>query len=146
MSRMLAVALATAALAAGCATPPANLDVSLQRPTEAGRFIVALQPPPTPPAINQLHAWTVKVATPEGAPVTKASIAVDGGMPQHGHGLPTRPRVTRELGDGSYLVEGMKFSMSGWWEIRLAIDTAAGSDRVTFNTVMRQPAVQRVAP
>jgi hypothetical protein len=23
-------------------------------------------------------------------------------MPQHGHGLPTRPRVTRHLGDGMY--------------------------------------------
>src|SRR4249920_3274177 len=32
----------------------------------------------------------------------------DGGMPQHGHGLPTRPVVSRELADGTYLMEGMK--------------------------------------
>ena len=47
-------------------------------------------------------------------------------MPQHGHGLPTRPQVTRELADGTYLIEGMKFSMTGWWEIKLAIDSPAG--------------------
>ena len=69
----------------------------------------------------------------------QARIAVDGGMPQHGHGLPTRPRVTRELGDGSYLLEGMKFSMTGWWEIKLAIDAAEGTDKVTFNTVVQSP-------
>ena len=44
-----------------------------------------------------------------------AAITVDGGMPQHGHGFPTRPRVTRDLDDGTYLLEGMKFSMTGWW-------------------------------
>ena len=60
-------------------------------------------------------------------------------MPQHGHGLPTRPQVTRESIDGTYLLEGMKFSMSGWWEIKLAIQSAEGSDNVTFNTVVAEP-------
>ena len=54
-------------------------------------------------------------------------------MPQHGHGLPTRPRVTRNLGDGVYEIEGVRFNMGGWWELKLAIDSAAGADSVTFN-------------
>jgi hypothetical protein len=89
-----------------------------------------------------LHAWQVKVklTSPAGAPVTHAHIQVDGGMPQHGHGLPTWPQVTRELPDGGYLIEGMKFSMSGWWEIKLAID---GADRVTFTTVAAEPGANR---
>jgi hypothetical protein len=70
--------------------------------------------------------------------VAQARIQVDGGMPQHGHGLPTKPQVTRELPDGGYLIEGMKFSMTGWWEIKLAIDGPAGADRVTFNTVVAE--------
>jgi hypothetical protein len=141
MSRALSVALSTLVLASGCATAPADLDLSLQRPSDAGRFVVVLQPPEMPPAINQIHAWTVKVATPAGVPVTQARIAVDGGMPQHRHGLPTRPQVTTELGDGRYLMEGVKFSMTGWWQIKLAIQAAEGADRVTFNTVVRKPAV-----
>jgi len=121
---------------AACAAPPSDLDVSLKRPTDAGKFIVTLQPPQAAPAINQIHSWTVNVATPAGVPVQGARISVDGGMPQHGHGLPTRPRVTRELGNGDYLMEGMKFSMTGWWEIKLGIEAAGAADRVTFNRVI----------
>jgi hypothetical protein len=131
--------LAVVAAIAGCSTPPANLDLSLDKPTAAGVYRVALVPPPQPPAINQLHSWRVKLATADGAPVTHARFAVDGGMPQHGHGLPTQPRVTRELEAGTYQLDGMKFSMTGWWELKLAIDAAGGPDKVTFNTVVDHP-------
>src|SRR5262249_8990627 len=136
-----AVIASIAALAtiAACSTPPANLDLSLDRTSAAGTYRVALQPPATMPAINQMHSWQVHLATPDGTPVHDAAIAVDGGMPQHGHGLPTRPRVTRELQDGTYVLEGMKFSMTGWWEVKLAIQGPLGADRVTFNTVVGQP-------
>lgn len=139
---VLSISVALVALAASGCAAPADLDVSLKRPTDEGRFVVALQPPAAAPAINQIHSWTINVATPNGVPVRHAHIAVDGGMPQHGHGLPTRPRVTRELGDGSYLMEGMKFSMTGWWEIKLAIDTPEGADKVTFNTVVQTPEIR----
>jgi hypothetical protein len=44
--------------------------------------------------------------------------------------------VTQALGDGQYLIEGMKFNMPGWWEIDLAIEGPAGVDTVTFNLVL----------
>ncbi|MBL0420608.1 FixH family protein [Ramlibacter sp. AW1] len=138
MTRVLSplATLATSALIAACGTPPANLDLSLDKASAAGTYRVALQAPGKPPAINQLHAWTVKLAAADGHPVPQARFRVDGGMPQHGHGLPTQPRVTRELEPGTYLIEGMKFNMPGWWEIKLAVDAAPGSDQVTFNTVV----------
>ena len=37
----------------------------------------------------------------------------------------------------------MKFSMTGWWEVKLAIQGTPGSDQVTFNTVVSQPPLQR---
>jgi hypothetical protein len=40
-------------------------------------------------------------------------------------------------------MEGMKFSMTGWWEIKLAIQGPAGDDRVTFNTVVDHPSAKR---
>lgn len=127
---------AIAAVLSGCATPPANLDLALEKPSASGRYAVALVPPPVTPAINQLHSWTVKLADASGTPVTGAMVTVGGGMPQHGHGFPTKPRVTRELEDGTYLVEGMKFSMPGWWDIKFDIHGAEGEDKVTFNTVV----------
>ncbi len=140
MNRSIVTALTLAALAAttGCMSPPKDLDLALTRPSIEGRYVVTLQPPAKPAAINQLHAWQVKLATPAGTPVAHARIQVDGGMPQHGHGLPTKPQVTRELPDGGYLIQGMKFSMTGWWEIKLAIDGPAGADSVTFNTVVAE--------
>ncbi|MFN3305346.1 MAG: FixH family protein [Roseateles sp.] len=120
--------------------PPKDLDLALTRTSAEGRYVVTLMPPPRPAAINQLHGWQLRLTTAAGAPVAQARIRVDGGMPQHGHGLPTRPQVTRELADGVYVIKGMKFSMTGWWEIKLALDGPAGADRVTFNTVVAAPA------
>jgi hypothetical protein len=82
-----AAALASTLLLAACAAP-SNLDLSLQHPSTQGKFVVRMEPPASGPAINQLHAWQVKVSAPDGAPVSKAAIAFDGGMPQHGHGFP----------------------------------------------------------
>ncbi len=129
---------------AGCMTPPADLDLTLKHATAGGKYVVTLQPPAVAPAINQMHSWGVRVSTPAGQPVSAARIAVDGGMPQHGHGLPTRPQVRPAADEGAYLLEGMKFSMTGWWEIKLAIQTPDGTaDKVTFNTVVANPAATR---
>ena len=139
MKRFISITLTLAAAAmAGCMSATSDLDLSLSRPTADGKFVVTLQPPATPAAINQLHTWKVQLASQAGAPIAHARIKVDGGMPQHGHGLPTRPQVTQELSDGTYLIEGMKFSMTGWWEIKLAIESPEGSDKVTFNTVVSE--------
>lgn len=137
-----ATTLACAAtLTIGCSTP-ADLDLSLDKRSAAGLYKVALVPPAHAPAINQIHSWQVTLATPDGRPLPGATFAVDGGMPQHGHGLPTRPRVTRDLGNGAYQLDGMKFSMTGWWEVKLAIQGPSGADKVTFNTVVNQPPVR----
>jgi hypothetical protein len=123
----------------GCATHPADLDLSLEKLSSTGVYRVALVPPATAPAVNQIHSWTVKLANAAGSPVHAAEFIVAGGMPQHGHGFPTKPRITRELETGTYLLEGVKFSMTGWWEIKLDIKGPQGSDTVTFNTVVTRP-------
>ena len=135
LNKFAASAMLAAAIA-GCATPPANLDLSLRKPTDAGRYVVGLAPPPVAPAINQMHSWRVKLQDSSGAPVTGARLAIGGGMPQHGHGFPTKPRVTREIENGIYLVEGVKFSMPGWWNFKFDIQGMAVEDKVTFNTVV----------
>ncbi len=137
-----ALAISTTVMLMGCATPPADLDLSLDKLSSAGNYRVTLVPPVPAPAINQLHSWQVKLTTADGTPVRNAQFGVDGGMPQHGHGLPTRPRVTRELADGTYLLDGMKFSMTGWWEVKLDIQGSQGHDKVSFNTVVSTPPVR----
>ena len=76
------------------------------------------------------------MTTPQGTVVEDAVVAVDGGMPQHGHGLPTEPRVTEYLGEGHYRVAGVRFNMGGWWELKFAISAPPGDDTVVFNIVL----------
>lgn len=139
---LLALPLLGLASLSGCMSPPSGLNLSLDRLTNHNKYHVVLRSLDEPIAINKMHAWEIQLRSPSGEAVSGARINIDGGMPQHGHGFPTQPRVTRELGDGRYLLEGMKFSMSGWWEIKLKIDTLSGTDDVTFNTII----ASRVAP
>jgi hypothetical protein len=99
----------------------------------AARHFTATLQPDQPLRPRRLQTVRVAITDAAGRPVDDATIAVDGGMPQHGHGLPTRPRATRALGDGLYEIEGVRFNMGGWWELTLAISAPAGSDVVTFN-------------
>ncbi len=89
-----------------------------------------------PVPINKFHGWKVYVETADGKPVTDATIAIDGEMPQHGHGLPTKPRVARNLGGGVYEIEGMKFQMPGWWVVNLTVSSGGVSDRASFNLML----------
>ena len=132
-----AFALAGAASAGLFSSPiPDDLDLSLTRFSNGGLYRAQLLPEAMPITVRQMHVWTVALQTASGAPLTQASIAIGGGMPQHGHGLPTAPQVTKNLGEGRYRIEGVKFNMRGWWTFELAVDGADGTDVVTFNIVL----------
>lgn len=103
-------------------------------PRESARQVYkATLQPAQPFAKRRLLDVPVLILDASGRPAEGARITVDGGMPEHLHGLPTQPLVRRELGRGVYVIEGLRFSMGGWWEIKLAIESPAGADHVTFN-------------
>ncbi len=102
------------------------------RPSAGGRYVATLEPA-KPLRPRQMQTVRITVRDAEGRAIDEAQISIDGRMPEHGHGLPTRPRVTRNLGDGMYEIEGVRFNMGGWWEFKLAIAGSCGADTVTFN-------------
>ena len=115
---------------------PAATEFGLgPRSSAAGRYVATLEPA-SPLRPRQMQTVRVTVRDADGRAIDDAEIAIDGGMPQHGHGLPTRPRVTRAFGDGIYEIEGVRFNMGGWWEFRLAIAGSRGADTVTFNLAL----------
>ena len=115
---------------------PEGLNLATTQTTTEGHYVVAISPEDSNYQRNTLHSWIVEVKTPDGAPVQDAAITIDGGMPQHGHGLPTSPQMTKTLGDGRYKIEGVRFSMRGWWEFKLTISARGTTDTITFNLVM----------
>ncbi len=83
--------------------------------------------------LNELHAWSVRLSAPDGRPLSGAQLAVEGAMPAHGHGLPTQPQAAPSQDEGVYLVEGVRFNMSGHWTLTLNIEAGGQRDRVTFD-------------
>lgn len=112
---------------------PSGMDMSRTRFSDKKMFKVAYESQITPVVVNELHSVKLRITTADDAPVTGAEISINGDMPAHGHGLPTEPEVTEELGDGYYMVEGMKFSMPGLWLITIEIKAGDRTDGVTFN-------------
>lgn len=98
--------------------------------SSAGKFRVSYSSELEPITINQIHHWILHLETIDGKPVPDAQVIVNGGMPAHNHGLPTSPRSTQYLGNGDYLIEGMRFHMAGHWEITVKINTGGVSDMV----------------
>ena len=118
-------------------TPPPDLDVSRTRLSAQGLYSATYTPSLEPLAIDKLHAWTLHLETADGKPVENATITVHGDMPGHGHGLPTKPIVSTHRGNGDYLVEGMKFQMTGWWFVEFDVIADGKQDTVRFDFVLK---------
>jgi hypothetical protein len=129
---VVVVAMTVMAMGRGEAAP-SDLDYSTTRLSENGMFSVSYKPSAAAVPVNQMHEWTLHVETADGQPVENATIIVDGDMPEHGHGLPTKPQVTEYLGNGDYRVEGVKFQMAGWWVMDFTITADGQTDAVRFN-------------
>jgi len=115
---------------------PAETEFGTGPRASASRQFTATLQPDQPLRPRRMQTVRVAITDAAGAPVDNATIEIGGGMPQHGHGLPTRPRVTHALGNGLYVIEGVRFNMGGWWELTLAINAPSGSDIVTFNLAL----------
>ena len=113
--------------------PPAEQEFGLGPRHSSGGMYVASLEPAQPIAVRKMQSLNVRLTDADGRAIDGATITVDGGMPQHGHGLPTSPKVTHEHGEGVYQIDGVRFNMGGWWEFRVAIAGSAGADVVIFN-------------
>ena len=116
---------------------PSDLDYSTTQESDNGLYRVSYTASTGTIPVNQMHEWTLHVESTDGSPVEDAAITVDGDMPQHGHGLPTSPRVTEYLGNGDYRVEGLKFQMGGWWLMDFTITANGQTDAVHFNMMLK---------
>lgn len=94
---------------------------------------------PAPPPLSTLFEIEATLTDAVGAPVTDATVRIDAKMPQHGHGMATKPEDDRGVCDasgacvhaeGRYRTRGMKFHMPGEWTIRFDIEGPLGADHL----------------
>jgi len=80
------------------------------------------------------NRWTIDIRSASGTRTSNASLALESWMPDDEGVATMRPAVT-ELADGRYLVDGLRLDRPGWWNVKLAISAAAGTDSLAFNLV-----------
>jgi len=118
-------------------TVPADLDVSTTQMSENKLFAVSYRSLRGTIPINRILSWELNLKTADGKPVDNAKITIVGDMPEHHHGLPTQPEIMKGIGPGNYLIEGIRFSMPGWWVVTFHIKAGDMMDNVTFNLQLR---------
>ena len=105
-----------------------------ERASDLGLYHVAYETTPAAPGISEDFTMVVRVFTDDSMTtpaeaVTDLEIAAS--MPDHGHGMNTRPVVT-PAEPGVFLVEGMNFHMPGRWLIEGTLSGADASDTDAF--------------
>ena len=117
--------------------PALKAGSELTQPTQNERFRVSLRPHQGTIELDQLHSWIIHVADENGNPVDGAELSLEGGMPDHDHGLPTEPQITENLGDGDYLLDGVRFNMPGWWQFTITVSANGIADHAVFDFTLQ---------
>ena len=149
------------ALLGGCTGQPQAVPdeepvrpASYERRTQVGRYSVSVRLMPDPPVLGELFqvqatVWDNRLEKP----LETGVVTLDARMPQHDHGMETRPRVRPGVcpegdtdppsptrcphPDGVYVADGFKFHMSGDWTLMVGVDGPSGQDSTTI--VVNQP-------
>ncbi|MDH5407159.1 MAG: FixH family protein [Gammaproteobacteria bacterium] len=104
--------------------------------SESGNYRFTLYSKSVPIPLKRIHSWILKIEDKSGEPVSQAKLFVNGGMPAHRHGFPTKPVIKKYLGNGEYLVEGIKFTMPGFWEMRFTMNVNRQRERAIFKITL----------
>lgn len=98
-----------------------------------GRYQFELTLKPENPRVGELFEVETRVTDAKtGEAVQGLDLKVDATMPDHRHGMMTRP-VHKELGQGRYHSQGMKLHMSGRWEFRVDAHGQGQEDSVSMD-------------
>lgn len=74
-----------------------------------------------PPTFNGFQQCDFKLLDKSNKFVV-TSVIIDGGMPEHHHGLPTKPVSVLDESKNHINIKGLKFSMPGAWQLKFLIE------------------------
>ena len=126
---------ATKDMDSGASQDSEGYDLSREVVSEGGRFELSYVPEPDPiPPVENFSLLLRLSDSSTGEPVVGASLELDATMPEHNHGMNTKPPVV-EVGEGDYRVDGMQFHMSGHWQMDFRIVVDDTVDTAVFHVV-----------
>ena len=98
-----------------------------------GTYFVTAVSSPSPLPLNEPFELELRVTSGDDwtRPLADVAVQVDADMPEHRHGMNTRPRITRGA-QGVIRVEGMLLHMPGYWEIYVDLTRDGVTERAQF--------------
>jgi len=115
---------------------PEVLDTSTAISTRSGSLSASYRTDFIEPPLNAVHSWHLELLDRENRPIQGAAIDLSADMPEHLHGMTTRPVVSETNDPGIYLIRGMNFHMPGFWEVTLDISGAGTRNLLRFNLIV----------
>jgi hypothetical protein len=116
---------------------PVSIDTASVMQSSSGLYTVSYRPSDSKAIpLSSIHTWELQVTTAGDMPVEDARVRFGATMPEHGHGMNTRPEIRPSEKRGTYLVEGINFHMPGWWVVSVGITGNQGPELVRFNVVV----------
>jgi len=124
----VAILLAALLLVACGPGPPATPPVDTFTSND-GTWILQVEPPLADCVLNEPCSFSVRVERSDAAPLPpRLRLEVDAAMPDHRHGLNSRPAVSRS-GTETFQVDGLLLHMPGYWEVYFDVTTGAVTER-----------------
>lgn len=105
--------------------------------TSQGSYAVRIDPLPAPIPLNELFSLNVAIE-PQGDVESPDAVVVDADMPEHKHGMNTKPVGTRK-DESTWTIEGMLFHMPGAWELYVDVDAGGIVERAVIPIEMSTP-------
>jgi hypothetical protein len=124
------VLLTSALLFSACGVEDPAVDSGVVT-SSAGLFEATTEFDPSPPAVGK-NRLTLRLQTRDGAAVQEAKISAEPWMPAHSHGSAVRPSVQTE-GGGTFVVDDLRFTMPGTWQVRIEIDANGLRDNLVVS-------------
>jgi hypothetical protein len=117
---------------------PADLDTSTSKVSDNGLFKGDYTIEGSAIQLKTAQLWKLTLVTADDTPVNNATVGVKGQMPGHEHGMVATliGQSVRVLKKGVYIVEGMAFSMKGWWQVSFNISHEGNSDTLVFDLII----------
>jgi len=103
----------------------------------SGKYRVTIRSQDKPIPIGRLHRWIVSIEDRSTGKIIKPeALEIDGGMPAHGHGLPTAPKPASYREGLGTEIDGVRFNMAGLWQLTVRFQTTDYWDTATVKVAV----------
>ena len=109
---------------------------NLEKAGTLGRATFKLTSADPAPPRRGMNAWKLIVTDKAGAPISDAEVTVTGTMPDHQHGWPTPPTITKGADGMTFDFAQLNLSMAGVWTVTFEVKMKSVDGTITTEATL----------